>query len=190
MSKPKYTKETKNRANKSIFGFARAPKRQSGFSIVEAMVAITVLLISIAGPMTIAQKGLSTARISVDQITAFYLAQEAIEGIRHIRDSNILSERNWLSGLSVCLDGACTIDVTKNDEISACSGEGECPTLKYDSRTNLYGYDDRWEDSKFKRNMKIRQVGPNEISVEVSVSWATGFFTKDIVIKDHMLNWQ
>jgi len=89
----------------------------SGFTIVETLVAIAILLISLATPLSMAEKGLAGAEASRHEITAFYLAQEAIEYLRNIRDSNAIAKRKngptWLQGLNKCLQGeGCGIDVT------------------------------------------------------------------------------
>ena len=70
------------------------------FTLVEALVAISILMIAIAGPMTLAQKGLSTASLSKDQMIASFLAQDGIEAVKNIRDQIAIryhvSEDDWL----------------------------------------------------------------------------------------------
>ena len=60
------------------------PMRNSnaGFTLIESLVAISILLLSISAPLTIASKGLASSFFARDQITAFYLAQDAVEYIR------------------------------------------------------------------------------------------------------------
>lgn len=72
----------------------------TGFTLVEALVAISILMIAIASPMTLAQKGLSTAVLSKDQMVASFLAQDAIEAVKNIRDQIAVSQTsgNWLTG--------------------------------------------------------------------------------------------
>ena len=94
----------------------------AGFTLVEALVAISILMIAIASPMTLAQKGLSTATLSKDQMIASFLAQDAIESVKNIRDQTAVSQSlpaNWLSGgstgpsLSNCIcnsDDSCNFD--------------------------------------------------------------------------------
>jgi Tfp pilus assembly protein PilV len=54
-------------------------KNNSGFTIVETLVAITILMIAIAGPLTIAQKGLTASTYARDQMIASFLAQDGLE---------------------------------------------------------------------------------------------------------------
>jgi len=111
-------------------------KKNTGFTLVEALVAISILMIAVASPMTVAQRGLSTALLSRDQMTASFLAEDGIEAVKNIRDQVALNATpgdgtDWLlglnnsSGLSACVctgtancanfTNACNIDTTYAD---------------------------------------------------------------------------
>lgn len=162
---------------------------EKGFTLIETLVAITILLVSIGGPLTIAQKGISSAVFARDQITAFYLAQEAIEYIRATRDSNKLADAagtptGWLAGLSDCVDGVCTID-TKTDEIAAC-GIGGCSVLKHDGEFYTYS---GGEDSTFTRSITIETISATEADIQVTINWQTASLTRAFTISEHILDW-
>jgi prepilin-type N-terminal cleavage/methylation domain-containing protein len=55
--------------------------RQSGYSLVEVLIAVSVLLISMVGPMTIASQGIKSGNFALEQNAAFFLAQEGIEAM-------------------------------------------------------------------------------------------------------------
>jgi len=106
-------------------------KLQKGFSVIEALVAIAILSVAVAAPLTVASRGLIAAVHAKNQITAFYLAQEAVEFIRNRRDEATLSGINWLSGItpaSCRMGNKCTIDVI-NNSFSACGFS--CSPLKF-----------------------------------------------------------
>ncbi|MEK7156326.1 MAG: prepilin-type N-terminal cleavage/methylation domain-containing protein, partial [Patescibacteria group bacterium] len=65
-------------------------KTTAGFTLVETLVAVMLLSVAVVAPMSLAARSLGSAYYARDQITAFYLAQEAIEALRSIRDSQIL----------------------------------------------------------------------------------------------------
>ena len=65
---------------------------QKGFSLVEALVAIAVLLITLVGPMTIAAQGIKSSQFALEQNTSFFLAQEGIEAIFSIRNDYALQD--------------------------------------------------------------------------------------------------
>lgn len=54
-------------------------KKESGFSLVETLVAISILLIVIVGPMTISMRTAKSSSFASEQVQAFFLAQEGVE---------------------------------------------------------------------------------------------------------------
>lgn len=98
---------------------------EKGFTVVEALVAISILLLSITGTFAVAQSSLKSTNYAKNKITAYYLAQEGIEQMRHLRDNNgleILKNRtediSWLADFAEnqddpCYDGnECYVDST------------------------------------------------------------------------------
>ncbi|MBP6924164.1 MAG: type II secretion system protein [Candidatus Pacebacteria bacterium] len=59
---------------------------QSGFTLVETLVAITILLIVMIGPMTISSQTAKSSTFASEQVTAFFLAQEGVELAQKARD--------------------------------------------------------------------------------------------------------
>lgn len=94
--------------------------KNKGFTILETLVAITIILIAITGPLDIIAHSLKASYYSRDEVTAFYLAQEAIEYARNERDNNELNDNTtvdgWLVGAVGSQDGSvdCLNDAGKN----------------------------------------------------------------------------
>lgn len=61
--------------------------KNKGFTLIESLVAITIVALAVSGPLYAANRALVAAQISRDRLTAIYLAQEAIEQARYVRDS-------------------------------------------------------------------------------------------------------
>ncbi len=163
-----------------------------GFTLVETLIAISILLVSIVGPLTIASRGLTTASFARDQVTAFYLAQEAAEVVRNKRDNNALLGISWDSGLSECVGQSCIIDATKDIEDSEAiqSCVGVCGVIKQDAVSGLYGYTPSWVDSKFTRTMTMSQINSGEIQLTISIAWSNGSINKTFSIQENLLDWQ
>ena len=146
-------------------------KNSRGFTLIESMVAISILLIAMTGPLVLAKQGLKSSRLAKNQIIAFYLAQDAIEHIRSVRDSNFLSSSAWLTGLGNCIGGYCQVDTTTS-VISSCVAN--CPLLRKSTTDGLYGYNAGWGETGFRRKVQIYQrLGTNsdEVYVEVKILW-------------------
>lgn len=52
-----------------------------GYSFIEVLVSIAILLVAIVGPMTIASNGLQQAQLARERSVATFLAQEGLEGV-------------------------------------------------------------------------------------------------------------
>ena len=71
--------------------FIKRNTKNTGFTLVETLVAIAILMIAIAGPLTVAEKGLSAAIYARDKLIGSYLAQDGMEAIKNIVDTNELN---------------------------------------------------------------------------------------------------
>jgi len=65
-----------------------------GQGLLEATVAIGIILIGLGGVMALTFQNLAASNDSVQQIVAMNLAREGIEAVRAIRDSNWLADNN------------------------------------------------------------------------------------------------
>ena len=171
-------------------------KESKGFTLVETLVAITILITVISAAFTAAQNGISLATFSKNQIIAFYLASEGVEQIRNMRDENGLKAQNWLAGFAStsndpCYFGkTCTIDAVNNIVSPCSSGFGSCPVLKEDPVNGFYGYTSSWTDTIFRREIQIKQIVPNqEVSVTVRMSWTQGLLNRQFEVRENIFNW-
>jgi prepilin-type N-terminal cleavage/methylation domain-containing protein len=164
-----------------------------GFTLIETMVAISLLTIAIVTPMSLASQSLSTAYYARDQIAAFHFAQEAIEAVRSVRDGHILN--NALTGVQtdllagIPIGSPFTID-TRNNTIEVCGGV--CPPLETDG--TLYGYGDggsAWIATRYTRTALATYVDePDEVRVAVTVEWKTaGARTRSFTISENVYRW-
>ncbi len=164
--------------------------RSSGFTLLETMIAVTLLSVAIVAPMSLTTQSLATAYYARDQITAFFLAQEALEALRNVRDNNILANSqgtpiNLLFGIPVVDGSLFRIDALTNPPVmTLCSGDGlpggECAPLQTDG--TLYGYG-IGTNTQFTRTVvacfiqldgTCSATESDEVKFTVSVSWRTG----------------
>jgi type II secretory pathway pseudopilin PulG len=166
-------------------------------TLIETLVAITILTVAIVAPMSLTMQSLSAAYYARDQIAAFNLGQEAIESVRSIRDGNILRiaydqpHADCTPTTLLCtipIGTAFTID-TRNNAISTCSGT--CPYLQTDG--DLYGYQSGWASTKYRRTVEAEYVEgtQDEIRVTVTVEWTTGGLNqvRSFTIYENLYRW-
>lgn len=127
----------------------RSLKHNKGYSLVEVLVAITILMLAIAGPLTIASRGLQSTQYAKDSTIAFLLAQEGIEAfimqrnriiIKRVHANNLKYLWGWTrdEDFKQCFESTgCNIDLHDNtltgrfdsldsDNIVSCSNIDDC----------------------------------------------------------------
>lgn len=144
-----------------------------GYSLVEVLVAITVLLIALVGPLTIAYSGLKRANFSEEQTAAIFLAQEGIEAIVKLREDGALAGDSFSDSSTVwgniadigslCPIGSddyCGVSIPDDGNILSshvyrCGGE-DCQVKYYDSaRVPFKQGGGGGEDTIYSRRLQI-----------------------------------
>lgn len=158
-----------------------------GFSLLETLVAISVLTVALLGAYSLTSFGVSRASLAKNQNIAFFLAQEAAEYASNQRLNNTLQGGDWLNGFDACrTNDGCYVDAV-NNSISPCSG-GSCPKIRFDPGTG-YNYQSG-NETVFQRKVKIETVdAAREIKLKVEMSWREREQTRSFIIEDRLFNW-
>jgi hypothetical protein len=166
------------------------------------MIAVSLLAVAIVAPMTLTTQSLASAYYARDQITAFYLAQEALETVRNVRDNNILSNSqgtvvNLLEGIPSTSGALFRVDA-RNNSMTLCSADpgGNCIPLQTDG--TLYGYS-LSTVTQFTRTVSACFVQPDatctsaatdEVKVTANVSWRTGGIQlRTVTVSQNLYRW-
>lgn len=161
-------------------------KKNSAFSLLDVIFAIGIILVGLIGVVMLLRFVILAGRLSNDRFVATNLAQEGIEIVRAIRDSNWVAGQSWNSGL-----GSGTWQV-QYSQTSLLSNTGSY--LNIDS-SNFYSYNSG-QATKFKRTIYIypdtaaclaSAASGDCLSVVSSVTWSPSY---SINIEDRLYNWR
>lgn len=157
-----------------------------GYSLVEVLVAVSILMLAIVGPITIASKSVQSAQHTRQQNTAYFLAQEGIGAVNWIRDRDALQTFvngdpdpwSWVNraSLSPCFGASgCNIDFTDGsllDNVTSCAGGGNPCQLLRDTAAGRVIYQlNSGDPSPYTRVIRLEQVTADEVKVESTVTW-------------------
>lgn len=148
-------------------------ENKRGFTIIEGLIAVVILVLMIMVAFNITRSVFKPLSYAKAQITASFLAQEAMETTRYIRDNNLKRNRDWLDGLGPCLD-VCDVSVLSDPKVIDCTSGSGCTNLRYEASTGLYGYNPSWEETVFIREIKIIEDEEKNVIVSVKVKWPGG----------------
>lgn len=178
---------------------ATAGRSFGGFTLVETLIAIAIISIAITGPFQVVQSVLQTSYTARDELIAAALAQEGMEYVRQVRDSNGLYNnnhgggRNWLEGFNGtagpdCFTNACVVDVGQQTKVSC--GNMTCTGLPlYLSTDSLYTQVVTANPTRFTRKVNFANTGnPSEALVTVTVSW-TYHGAHSVVLTEDLTDW-
>jgi len=167
---------------------------KKSFTLIEAIVAIFLITVGIVGTYSLITQTISSATFSSNKLIASYLAQEGIEIVRNIRDTNWLKQITdpailWDDGIPL---GSWEADYTTQNFINFYNGE----FLKING--GFYNYTSG-TDTKFKRNITIfdktdLSSPPDEIfdmfKVSVLVEWQEKGKTYQVATQENLYNWR
>jgi len=173
--------------------FSQKKFKTKGITLIEALVAISILIIGIFSGFILVTRVLSNINVIRDRLTASFLAQEGIELVRQIRDTNylkILSGENilWNNGLN---NGNYIISAEiGNSGPSGLIplGQSETPYLKYNSNTKIFNYISG-ANTPFSRLIRIERLSEQEIRVQSELNWKSRSVNFKLVAEDHLFNW-
>jgi len=139
-------------------------KKSKGFSLIEVLIATSILLIGILSAFALVSRSLASVPVIQDRLVASFLAQEKIEEIRRIRDGNFLE----------ILHGKDSSYWTLN--ILSCDEE-------LSDKKTMNGTD-------FTRTVLVKQGDPNiQLIIQCTVAWERRGHKYSFVTEDHLFNW-
>lgn len=164
-----------------------------GFTLLEIIIAISILSIGIAGSVSLVNRTISLGFAVSKQLTAAYLAQEGMEIIHNIRHTNwiedgvpILSPVAWDDGL---IDGDSCVNYNSTSLITPCAAASRRLYILDDGTKLNYAHSVTPVITVFSRYINITHLLDSTepyILVKSIVEWDTG----TIQAEERLYNWK
>ena len=160
---------------------ASCGRKPAGFTLLETIVALAIIAAAMSGPITLATRGILSAKFAKSRLVSANLSQEGLELVRKVRDDNILAKRAWDFGIDV---GDRQADVVTSG-LSASSGA----PLKRDTTSGLYNYTSG-NTTLYVRRINITKSVANQMVVLSQVTWTEGGLPKTMTLQEILYNWK
>jgi Tfp pilus assembly protein PilV len=169
-----------------------------GQTLVEALVALSILTVGFVGIVTLLTKSFQLNRTTSNDTQATYLAAEGIEIAKNLIDHDVYEQ---LSGNSSYSWGSCfpysgshyyyPIDYGTTDCASLdVSNSPPNTPLYFDPATHTFSTNAfAAASTDFVRNIEVTNGG-NELDVQSTVTWFDGGQSSTITLEDRFYNWR
>lgn len=167
----------------------------AGFTLLETIVALTLIVSALVGPFTLATRGVFGAKFSRNKLIALNLAQEGIELIRAMRENNVLAGADW-RGLTGRCGALCTRlqDGSYQPDVYTTAGGSTPPVnsglpLRFDAAAGLYNQSSG-AVTIFTRLVEISTPGADRMLVRSTISWTESGIARQVRLQETFYNWQ
>ncbi len=156
--------------------------KSNSFSVVEVLIALSILIVGLLGTVTLMVRTLDTSLLTLEKLTAAELAQEGIEIVRNIKDSKVISGEidSWFNNLS---NGSYYVDYDDHQLNRILPGH-QVPFLRKDAN-GFFGYASG-PLTPYQREIKIRKISNHHLQVNSIVSWKHKGISFSVNVEDHL----
>lgn len=174
----------------------KTQKNVPGFSLIEMLAVIFIVAVGLVGTSQLVVQSLKAQTINRRTIIAYQLAQEGIELVRYIRDTNWLMGRTWNEGIVPgvhCIDYENPVLEPSSPDLDACylyldeNNWYHHPTISFNEETQ----------TEFMRQILIMDdaygfsspYGIDAMKVRVTVEWYEGGTQLRYEAETELYNW-
>jgi prepilin-type N-terminal cleavage/methylation domain-containing protein len=178
-------------------------KENFGFTIMEMMVVISVIVIGLLGILSLGTQNTQVISIDKNTVIASQLAQEGLEVVRNKRDMNWLQKANWetssstgshLDILQQAGNYAYTVDAYTGAVYATSSGGGltiNSPKTKlYLNSAGFYTHQATASSTIFSRLITVGNESAASTSVTCLIKWQRGTNTYNFSAQTVLYNWK
>jgi prepilin-type N-terminal cleavage/methylation domain-containing protein len=165
--------------------------KNRAFTLIELILAVFVTAVGTVGAFAVLQKVIVSTTFSSSRLVASYLAQEGIEVIRNIRDTN------WVEG-ATNWDADITQDSPSKylDYQSDVFPDATCTGKDYLDYNDTSGYYECSSYGKFQRTVTVNRIYENfggvdftVLEVIVEVEWNELGSSHKVIVQENLYEW-
>lgn len=175
-------------------------KKEGGFTLLELFVSIFIITVGVVAILSALLASVSVTFFSSSRLVAAYLAQEGIEIVRNIRETNWLeihkglkSPDEWDDGIICCGTSPCECEA---DYVTTALTTWADPGryLYIDGTTGFYRYISVPSSSDtqtlFRRKITVNKESADELKVLVYIFWQERGKNFQMLVQEKLYDWK
>lgn len=179
-------------------------KKNSAFTLIETLIAITLTTVVITAVTGLILTTLFANQRNLHSLQAMYLAQESLEAVRFMRDSNWLQNYSWngdggTNGWGADFDVS---DLSIGDEMELqLSEEEDCPPCFSFTSSEEEATVTADNGFEYLRTLTFKPVADEStqddtdmlagvVEVTATVSWSEHALPRSVELSTYLTNWQ
>lgn len=166
-------------------------KNKKGFSVLEVTMALGIITTGLMGVFSLVLQNLQVQTINKDYLVASMLAQEGLELVRNVRDTNFLQNRTFSSGLlpdganstiTVDNDGPPNVNIQNVADMAAA-------VLYLDNTNKVFHHDSSGSSATIYHRLITIVEHTDYLEVHSNVQWAERGRTHNYEAVTNLYNW-
>lgn len=160
--------------------------KNKGFTLVETLVSIILFTIALSALLALVKDSVTSASYLKNEVVGTYLAQEAVDYIRNVRDETIHTPSTpglWSDFLTeVNVKGGCKEPSWCKLDVYALTNQIEPCTVIECGIMDMAG-------KKFQRRITTQEIAQEALLIKVEVSWNNGPNKRTKTLTYALYNW-
>lgn len=172
-------------------------KNKAAFTLIETILAVTLTTVVLTAVTGLILMTLRANERNIRTLQANFLAQEALEAVRFMRDSNWLQNYAWDRGpwtQDFHVDETATPELTLYLVSQICTGDQPCFDLSSIPEDGTVTFED---GSTFERSLTFHtlsnesgEIIPSSVEVTATVSWQEAGLNPSVELSTTLTDWQ
>ncbi|MDP3727106.1 MAG: hypothetical protein Q8R35_00525 [bacterium] len=171
------------------------PSGTAGFTLLETIVALALVVSAIVGPFSLATRGVFGAKFSRSKLVALNLGQEGLELIRAMRENNILVGADW-RGLTGPCSNSCTRlqDGSYQPDVYTTANGSPPPVnaglpLLFDESSGLYSQT-VGAATPFTRVVAVSTLAASQMRIVSTITWVESGIPRRVELETTLYDWR
>ena len=160
---------------------------RKSFTLIEVLLSVFLITVSVLGLYSGINYSYSSVTKASDKFVASYLAEEGVELVKNIRDSNFVNGNvSWVEGLTTCSDIILGCRMDYDESALTVNTLSTVRTPLWIDANGFYNYTESGTQTIFSRKIVVTIVSSAKIKISVTVYYGE----EEFLLEQYLYDWK